>query len=424
MRILLVSPNREEVNMPVLPLGLACVAEAAARAGHEVLFLDLMGEPEPEAVLKDRILSFQPECIAMTVRNIDDQNMEGCRFLLESIRDDIAFCKQYSDALFVVGGAGFSIYPESSLAWLGADIGIAGEGEEVFVKLLERLEGGRSLEDIDGLVLPGRGLKPSAPLLRDLDHWPLPRADFLLPTLKRLPEAAIPVQTRRGCHLWCSYCSTPAIEGTIARRRSTKSVVDWMEQWVRAGFTNFYFVDNTFNFPPSYTKALCQEIIDRQLNLHWQAIVYPMAVDEELAVLMAASGCQRVSLGFESGSPPVLKELNKRFSPGEVRAVSDRLGKHGLFRMGFLLLGGPGETRETVEESLAFAESLHLDVLEITVGIRIYPDTKLAATARDTGMVSPEDTLLEPRYYLEKELQDWLLPKVREWAASRPNVLV
>jgi hypothetical protein len=89
--------------------------------------------------------------------------------------------------------------------------------------------------------------------------------------------------------------------------------------------------------------------------------------------------------------------------------------------MGFLMLGGPGETRKTVEESLAFADSLALEALKITMGIRIYPNTALAQRAVKEGMISPDDNLLFPRYYMVKEIEDWLRETVDRWMVDRPN---
>jgi radical SAM superfamily enzyme YgiQ (UPF0313 family) len=120
---------------------------------------------------------------------------------------------------------------------------------------------------------------------------------------------------------------------------------------------------------------------------------------------MAEAGCVEVSLGFESGAEPILREMNKRFLPDEVRRISDLLATHGIRRTGFLLLGGPGETQVSVEESLAFADSLHLDLLKVTVGMRIYPDTPLARTALRDGVITPEDDLLFPRFYLTPGLE-------------------
>jgi radical SAM superfamily enzyme YgiQ (UPF0313 family) len=177
-------------------------------------------------------------------------------------------------------------------------------------------------------------------------------------------------------------------------------------------------VDNTFNLPLSYAKDLCGRVIDSGLDLDWWAIVYPKWVDLELVQLMAKAGCTQISLGFESGSEPILRMLNKRFNRTDVQIISEMFADVGIKRFGFLLLGGPGETRDTVEESLAFAESLHLDYLKITVGIRIYPHTPLAARAVAEGVVRADDDLLSPRFYLAGSLRDWLPERVAQVVAS------
>jgi len=136
---------------------------------------------------------------------------------------------------------------------------------------------------------------------------------------------------------------------------------------------------------------------------------------------MARAGCKEVSLGFESGSEPVLQALNKQFNPQGVRRISRILGDYGVQRMGFLFLGGPGETRESVEQSLIFADSLNLEMVKVTTGIRIYPHTRLARIAVEEGFISAEDNLLKPRFYLARGLKDWLPETVESWMDARPN---
>jgi hypothetical protein len=121
MRVLFVSPNTERLNMPVLPLELAPVAAAARRAGHQTRFLDLLGTPDPVAAGCQAISQFQPEVIALSIRNVDDQSMQATKFLLEPVRDVVAACRAAGPAKLVVGGAGYSIFPEAALAYLDAD---------------------------------------------------------------------------------------------------------------------------------------------------------------------------------------------------------------------------------------------------------------------------------------------------------------
>jgi radical SAM superfamily enzyme YgiQ (UPF0313 family) len=423
MKILLVSANTEKLNMPTLPLGLACVAAATQEAGHDVAMVDLLTEEEAGSGLKKIFEGFRPDLIGISVRNIDDQNMENPRFLLEPVKEIIAHCRNLSEAPIVLGGAGYSIFPESALSFLGADMGIQGEGEVVFPALIDRIERGASLFGLPGLHLPGLGLSYERVFPKYLDRLPLPHAD-LWATSPQKDELWIPIQTRRGCSLNCSYCSTGSIEGQRLRKHSPEVILQWITQCQEAGAHQFYFVDNTFNLPPSFAKEICRQLIKQDLNLKWWSILYPKHVDKELVTLMARAGCEQVSIGFESGSERILKKMKKRFTLKEVRQISEMLLEEGIRRMGFLLLGSPGETKASVEESLAFADSLQLEALKITVGVRIYPHTSLAEKAIEEGRVASDDPLLFPRFYLAKGLGDWVPETLKKWAATRPHWVI
>jgi radical SAM superfamily enzyme YgiQ (UPF0313 family) len=136
---------------------------------------------------------------------------------------------------------------------------------------------------------------------------------------------------------------------------------------------------------------------------------------------MADAGCREVSMGFESGDNDMLQILNKRFNTDDICRTSKLLADYGIRRLGFLMLGGPGETRESVVRSFDFVESLDLDALKITRGIRIYPYTRLAKVAVDDGMIGAGDDLLFPRFYMVKELAEWLEAYVGLRAKDRPN---
>jgi radical SAM superfamily enzyme YgiQ (UPF0313 family) len=420
MRILLVSPNREEINMRTWPLGLACVAAATSAAGHQVKVIDFMGTRDPHSCLRKAFDDFRPEIIGLSVRNIDDQCMETRRFLLEEARDIVAECRNLSEAPIVLGGAGYSIFPEPLLEYLAADMGIQGEGEAAFCELVRRLEHSEDPRGLPGLYLAGKGAQGRRIFVKDLDRFPLPGPSAFTPDASH-DDFWLPVQTRRGCPLNCSYCSTSTIEGSFVRKRSADRVLRWLSDWVKAGLRRFYFVDNTFNLPPSYAKSLCSLLADALPDIAWRCILYPGKIDEELVKLMAAAGCQEVSLGFESGSSRILDGMNKRFNPDDVRTASNALADHGIRRMGFLMLGGPAETKESVQESLAFADSLNLDLVKVTVGIRIYPYTALARAAVEEGLIAREDNLLVPRFYVTQGLEQWLKETVSHWMGERSN---
>ena len=421
MRVLLISANTERMNMRTLPLGLSCVAEATERAGHEVAMLDLMAQQDFREAVGKAIGDVAPEVIGISVRNIDDQNRASPSFLLARAREVVEACRAACQACLVVGGAGYSIFPESALLYLGADLGIWGEGEEAFPELLGRLERGSDLAGMAGLVLPGKGLPGERRFASDLEVFALPALHWFSAGDPKDGELWIPIQSRRGCALDCSYCSTARIEGRLSRQRSASSAVEFLERCARAGCERFFFVDNNFNLPLSYAHELCRLILARGLKVSWRCIFNPLQGDPGLIEEMAQAGCGEVSLGFESGCARMLGQLNKRFSLQQVRESAEALARCGIRRNGFLLLGGPGETRESVEESLAFADSLSLEMVRVTSGIRIYPQTRLAATALAEGVIGPGDDLLQPRFYLAPGLEPWLKETLGRWKGFKPR---
>jgi radical SAM superfamily enzyme YgiQ (UPF0313 family) len=421
MKVLLISANREDADIRVPSLGLACIAAASEKAGHEVRLADLLVEKDPRAAVEQAVAAFRPEVIGISVRNIDDQKMRATRFLLDQDRDAVRWCRGMSEAPIVLGGAGFSILPQAILEYLGADMGIQGEGEGVFPALLDHLCAGKQPSDLPGIFLTGKAPETSRAFVNRLDALPLPDPSFLVRSLAGATDAPVPVQTRRGCPLSCSYCSTPTIEGTRTRRRSPKMIISWIARWVQEGLRNFYFVDNTFNLPPSYAMQLCSEIIAAGLDISWRCILFPTHLHPKLIETMAEAGCKEVSIGFESGSESMLRRMHKPFSLKEVRSAIDLLCRYNIRRMGFLLLGGPGETKDSVEESLAFAESLDLNSLKLTVGIRIYPHTNVAQTAREEGLIASDRDLLYPRFYIVRELEGWLYETLAARMAAHPH---
>jgi radical SAM superfamily enzyme YgiQ (UPF0313 family) len=412
MKVLLISANTERLNMPTIPLGLACVAAAARRAGHDCSFLDLLQQASPCDAVEARINTFCPDVIGISVRNIDDQRMQNPRFFLDQTRTVVERCRATSSAPIVLGGAGYSLFPEAVLAYLQADYGVAGDGEEVFPALLDclvRQADPRALPGVHAAGIP-QAMDPT--FAAGLDALPSPDESLWAGLDPSTPDLWVPVQSRRGCPNDCSYCATFRIQGRRIRSRSPRAIVEHIARLAARGFQRFYFVDNSFNIPESYALELCEQLRELQPKVGWRCILYPHRVEDKLVRAMADAGCVEAALGFESGSAQVLTAMNKHFDAREVRDTCRLLAAHGIRRVGFLLFGGPGETRDSVEESLEFARSLGLDQLRITIGIRIYPGTPLAQHAATEGRIAPGDNLLQPTFYLAPGLEPWIYERV------------
>jgi radical SAM superfamily enzyme YgiQ (UPF0313 family) len=421
MRVLLISANKEDVNMVALPLGLALVGSFLEKQGHEVQMVDLMRAEDVRGPVEEALRRFGPEAIGISVRNIDDQNMAAPRFLLDQVKPVIGVCREASEAPIFLGGAGYSIFPEAVLEYLGADYGIQGEGEWAAARLLEYLAVGQVPKGLPGLYVRGSG--PAAPgrLYGKMDALPWAEALRKLAVPGDGSETFLPLQTRRGCPMGCSYCSTPAIEGGRIRKCSPKISVGAMATCLDAGFDNFFITDNTFNLPPSHAKEFCRTLIGQGLKPQWRCIIYPGRLDEELAELMAQAGCTDVSLGAESGDDWVLGALGKRFTADRILADRRLLGRVGIRTMGFLMLGVPGESRDSVRRSLDFVEELAPEMLRLTLGVRVYPYTRLAEYVVKRGLAAADDDLLRPTFFMEPRLRDWLPDTAATWAAGKPN---
>ncbi len=423
MKVLLISANTNQLNMPAMPYGMACVATAVRMAGHEVQTINAMTPMDIEALVPGALDVFKPDVIGISIRNIDDQCMASPVFLLESVKPIVKMCRQLSEAVIVLGGAGYSIFPQSTLEYLGADMGIQGEGEVSFVALLDSIERKKPVDSIPGLFIAGRGPLSDMRFEKNLDRYlsDLPEPNMLSHPDIDQNEVWLPFQARRGCPMNCSYCTTSITEGRKIRKYDIDSVVSILEKYKEAGYDQFFFTDSNFNIPPSYAEALCDRIIQRRLDVKWQAIIYPHKTDEKLIDKMARAGCVTVPMGFESGVTEVLELMNKKFVPETVRDCSCLFKNNGIDQIGFLLLGGPGETRETVLRSLDFADSLDLEIMKVTIGIRIYPFTALADIAVKQGVVEPDNDLLFPEFYLASGLDGWIQEIIEDYMKNRPN---
>lgn len=425
MRVLLISENRATTLLAPFPLGLAFVASGLRRAGHEVIVLDFMFLDSWEEELRATLSDFRPDAVGFSVRNIDNQDMQNTVFFLDGHVEIIRAVRRYSDAPIILGGAGFNINPAACLGYLGGDYGVYGEGEEEFALLLDAFESGR-FDKVPGAVwktddhitvnspqhINGKWTSPS---YGDFDVTAYHESKSELP-------GCVTVQNKRGCHMNCIYCSTPHIEGTRCRVRDVRRSVDEMEGLnSEKDIRRFFVVDNVFNFPVPGAKDFCREIIARRMDVSWQAIMNPAFGDEELFDLMAQAGCRFISLGNESGHQLILKNLRKGFTLDNVKSAARRAKKSGIRFACFLLLGGPGETRDTVMESVEFVGELSPDMVTLKAGIRIYPGTELETIARKEGMIKEDDDLLHPAFYLSPAIREWVGDYMKETAAAREN---
>ncbi|MDD5447717.1 MAG: cobalamin-dependent protein [Actinomycetota bacterium] len=415
MKVLLISENRVEENLVPYPLGISYIAAAVRARGHEVMGLDLMFGENPEEAVSAAIRDFEPDLVGVSIRNIDNQEMYSSVFFLPQAKKIIQLARSQTKVPVVAGGAGFSIFPAECLEYLGLELGVVGEGEGVFADLLDCLERGEDPAEVPGVcafregkaIINGKGhpLDFESVPFPDRESFDVSPYDF---TPGKIPNFVANLQARRGCYMHCIYCTNPTIEGSEVRFREPSSVVDELALLREKGIRTVHFVDSLFNLPGEYTERLCREMVTRDLGMDWLCSYSPLNPDGRLLELMRKAGCFAISVGNESGSDAMLLSLRKDFAKDHIEKTILGAKAAGLKVNCFLLLGGPGESKESVFESVEFLTRLEPDSVRITVGLRIYPGCELADIAIARGMISRGQNLLTPTFYLEPEVESWL----------------
>ncbi len=430
MKVLLISENRIKENLIPYPLGIAYIAAACREAGHEVLGLDLMFSQDPPSHIAEAVSDFNPDCIGLSVRNIDNQDPYRTEFYLPQVKEIVETIRSCSGAPVILGGAGFTIFPLQCLEYLDLEMGVVGEGEVTFVKLLELLEEGRDPQNLPGLAIrregEGRVNPGTQTSLWASPHSPDRDIFDVSPYNWRPGQPGIPyvanLQSRRGCPKHCIYCSSPIVEGNTLRLRDVQEVADEFSALGENHDIKFtIFTDSLFNIPPHHTRELCEAIIRRGSPLEWGCIFYPSREGISLMEKMREAGCMSLSLGNESGSDLLLERWKKGFTKMDARHAIEEAQRVGLRVNCFLLLGGPGETRRTVEESVDFLLNLSPETVTVTVGMRIYPGCELHAIALQEGVISPQQNLLYPAFYISPEVEPWLYEHMLNICSQQPG---
>lgn len=424
MRILLISPNTETLPDPVFPLGLAFLSGALRGSPHEHRLLDLCFIEDWTYALSCAVLEFRPEIVGLSLRNVDNVAYPNFHSYLPFFKDVVSKLRALTDAPIVLGGSGYSVMPNAILNHLGADYGIQGEGELSLQLLLDRLSKGLPLSDIPGLLTRSPGLASQVPPgpARHVDYEALQPLRAELDSRRYLQFGGMGnIQTKRGCSFSCVYCTYPLIEGRDVRVRPPSAVVSEMEALKQAGVDTFFIVDDIFNVPPHHAKSVCHSVLERGVEVRWSCYLHPQFVTESLLRTMKHAGCSSVEFGIDSGSDEQLVRLGKSFTRAQVLRTSELCHKVGMPFCHALIFGGPGEDRRTMQETFDLMEAAAPTAVIAMCGIRLFPGTRLAETARPEDILFTGNSFLEPTFFLAETVRPFLLDAVREHAAAHSN---
>jgi radical SAM superfamily enzyme YgiQ (UPF0313 family) len=432
VNVLLVNPNR--MKPAIAPIGPDYLADSLLAAGHETRLLDLCFSEDLATDISRAVRDFTPGAIGVTVRNTDDCYFSGQAFFLPEIQAIIGMLRRLSDAPIVLGGVGFSVAPEAVLEFCEADFGIAGEGERAFIALLSALDSRSNLSRVPNLLRRENGSirrNPSVPV--DLAGLP--------PRRRALPDNSLyfrkggqaGFETKRGCPMRCVYCADPVSKGHTTRLLPPAAVVADLSALLAQGIDHFHTCDCEFNLPAEHARDVCRALIDAGLGdrIRWYAYCAPTPFDEEMAALFKRAGCAGIDFGADSGCDEMLRRLGRHFTADDLAETARVCRRHGIPFMYDLLLGGPGETRETVRQTIGFVRRLDADCVGLSMGLRVYDGTPVARQIRAEGDPASNPNLygakqdnphfLKPVFYISPALGTDLPAYVRELVAGDPR---
>jgi len=440
--VLLVNTNR--IKPAVAPIGLDYLADSLRAAGHEPALLDLCFSQDIERDMA-AALEAEPAIIGVTVRNTDDCYLaaEGgfsgatSTFFLPGIRETVQALRAHSDAPVALGGVGFSLMPESVVQYCGADFGVAGEGEEAFTALVSALQARTDLDGVPGLLWwDEAGLRRNPPGEASLERLPERRRSFVDNARYFREGGQAGFETKRGCPMACMYCADPVAKGRRSRLLPPGMVVSEIQALLSQGIDHLHACDCELNLPIAHARDVCRAIIDAGLagRVRWWAYCAVEPFDRQTAELMRDAGCAGIDFGADSGCEQMLRRLGRHYGPQALLDAAAACRQAGIPFMYDLLLGGPGETPETVRQSLDLVRKAGPDRIGLSLGIRIYEGTALAAQVRAEGSLSANpalrgarldnDALLKPVFYLSPALGSDPAGLVRELVGDDERVFL
>lgn len=384
MRVLLLSTPHPLEESPLPPLSLTYLASVLIQEGIEVKILDFLVTQYHPKKLRRELEEYRPQLVGATCVTL---NYPIARRMLK-------VCKAFDPHIFtVIGGPHVTFAPEETLLqspWIDAIV--IGEGERTLVGLARAVEEDKDIHQVAGIAFADGGMvvkTPSQVRIENLDQLPSPARELLPMARYRALGTPCTVITSRGCPYNCIFCSGHRMFGPKVRFRSPGFVVDEIEKIQRDfGLAKINIVDDTFTLNHHHARAVCEEMLRRNLKIKWSVFARVDKISKDLARLMKRAGCEWILFGVESADEEILKTIRKGITLDEVRRGVKIAAEAGINVFNSFIFGLPGESWDTALKSMAFGDELY-HKYGAKYGFHILaplPGTELYERAKDYGI--------------------------------------
>jgi radical SAM superfamily enzyme YgiQ (UPF0313 family) len=380
-------PSGSHQHPPFTPLGLGYLAAVLEKNRYEVDVIDCQALKLSYEEFKSEIGKRQPNIVGITSTTLTYKSA----LRIAKIAKEVC-----PSCITLLGGSHVTFWDDKALQECPSlDIVVRKEGENTLLELVQKLEAGKSFRDVLGTTCRKDGKivrNPDRPYIENLDDLPFP-AHHLWPIerLRKYGTVIFPLVTSRGCVYWCDFCTAVRMFGRRYRMRSPKSVVDELEFLHNTyGAYQFTFYDDAFTVDQQRVAEICEEIRNRKLKIKWDCETRVDMVTKELLRNMKEAGCIAVWFGVESGSQQVLDAMRKGFSTTQTVRAFKWAKEAGLMTVANVILGFPGETKETAWETVKFVESLNPNDVGYYIATP-YPGTPLYDSVKENGQLRITD---------------------------------
>jgi anaerobic magnesium-protoporphyrin IX monomethyl ester cyclase len=390
MQVTLVNPpypKGAHQHPPFTPLGLGYLAAVLEKNKHKVDVIDCQASHLTYEDFRNEISKRKPDMVGLTSTTLTYKSA------LEIIR----ITKQvHPNCITVIGGCHVSFWDKNALKECPElDFVVRKEGEITIVEVVERLEAGKDLDGVLGVTYRKSEeivQNPDRPYIKDLDSLPFPSHNLWpLESLRKYGNIIFPLMTSRGCVFWCEFCSAVRMFGRGYRMRSAKNVVDEIEYIHKTyGAENFTFYDDAFTVDQPRVEEICRLLHERKLKVKWDCGTRVDMVTRDLLQKMKDAGCIAVWFGVEAGSQEVLDEMGKGFTAKRTKKAFKMAQEIGLMTIASVVLGFPGETRETAMKTVNFIKEINPDDVGYYIATP-YPGTPMAEQVKKNGWLRVTD---------------------------------
>jgi anaerobic magnesium-protoporphyrin IX monomethyl ester cyclase len=412
-------------------MGMLVLASVARERGYDAAIVDAKGTGDTVEAVTERILREKPDVVGFSATTISITNAARIAEALKRADEHI---------ITVVGGPHVSAIPERTLAAFSSlDYGIVGEGEISFFEFLARLDKGEDVSGCAGLVRRDADGNVHAnertPYIDDLDALPLPAWDLVadfphkfrpsLLTYRTSPVATL--VTSRGCPFTCSFCDR-STSGKLGRYHSTESVLRHCRHLVDLGVRHIIFYDDLFTVKKKRVVELCEAFLAEGFDFTWSCNSHPNLLDAATMKLMHRAGCWQIAYGIESGSQKILDVVKREVRLPRMRETLRMTRDAGIRAKGYLMIGHPTETVDTLEETAEFLAEVELDLAQVTK-FTPYPGTPSYSRIREYGTFEENWERMNAMQFvflphgLTEEILETTFHRLYKTFYSRPDVL-